>query len=106
MAARRIAWVDSCGQPSSIHLTADGAETLCGGHAGYIAGRRLAKVPKRCAGRSRFCRRCFALGGKSLPWDERCVDVEWTGPASAPVTIDTTRQRARRDREHIEKEIA
>lgn len=68
----RISWVDSCGVPSRIHLSLSGTDTLCGGHAEYIAGRRLTRSPKRRHGGSNFCRVCFGVGGKSLPWDERC----------------------------------
>ena len=84
MKAKKIGWIDSAGMPSRIHKTVDGFDTVCGGHAEYIAGRRLAVVPKKQAGYSRFCRMCFANGGKSLPWYERCEKVELTGPASAP----------------------
>ena len=84
MSTRKIGWIDSCGQPSRVHKTVDGIDTICGGHADYIANRRLAVTPKKHSGHSRFCRRCFSSGGKSLPWDSRCSVVEWNGPASAP----------------------
>ena len=71
----RISWLDSCSMPSRIHLTADGVETLCGGHAEYIANRRLVQSPRKDHGRGRYCRRCFANGGKALPWDSRCIDA-------------------------------
>lgn len=85
----RIAWIDSVGQPSHIHLTTDGKTTLCGGHDEYISGRTLARSPRKTAGRSNYCSRCCKLAGKkakSLPWDSRCKDVEWVGPATAPYT--------------------
>jgi hypothetical protein len=71
----RISWMDSCDMPSRIHLTADGIDTVCGGHSEYIAHRRLAQSPRKDHGRSRYCQRCFANGGKSLPWDSRCIDA-------------------------------
>lgn len=93
MTITRIAWIDSAGQPSHIHLTADGKTTLCdaGGadHSHYIAHRTLAKSPRKTAGRSNYCSHCCKLAGKkakSLPWDSRCKDVEWVGPATAPYT--------------------
>lgn len=73
MKTRRIAWLDSCSMPSHVHLTVDGVDTVCGGHAEYIAGRVLAKTPKKRDGRTNFCRICFRNGGKSAPWDERCL---------------------------------
>jgi hypothetical protein len=72
----RISWLDSCNMPSRIHLTADGIDTVCGGHAEYLQHRRLIRAPRKDHGRSRYCRRCFADGGKTLPWDLRCMDVE------------------------------
>lgn len=72
----RISWIDSCGMPSRIHLTLTGTDTLCGGHAEYIACRELTRSPKRRHGYSNFCRVCFQGGGKSLPWDERCSTAE------------------------------
>jgi hypothetical protein len=61
--------------PSRIHLTADGVDTVCGGHAEYILNRRLVQSPRKDHGRGRYCRRCFAGGGKALPWDSRCIDA-------------------------------
>lgn len=74
---RKISWADSTGQPSNIHLTIDGRDTLCGGSAMYISGRKLAIAPKKHQGRSKFCRVCFQNGGKNLPWDERCQAIAW-----------------------------
>jgi hypothetical protein len=71
----RISWRDSCNMPSRIHLTADGVETRCGGHAEYIANRRLVQSPRKVHGRSMYCRRCFSDGGKASPWDPRCIDA-------------------------------
>ena len=82
---RRIGWIDSTGQPSSIHLTTDGIDTVCKQRTGYIGSRQLAKVPKKVGSRSKFCRKCFSRGGKGLPWDDRCIDVDWGGPASVKV---------------------
>ena len=65
MNANKIGWIDSCGQPSHVHKTLDGIDTACGRHSEYIAGRKLAVVPRKLAGRSRFCRVCFKDGGKS-----------------------------------------
>jgi hypothetical protein len=84
----RIAWIDSCGMPSHIHLTGDGKKTLCDGegesHAEYISGRTLAKTPNKRSGRSNYCRECFMKSGakfsKSLPWDARCIETIWDGP--------------------------
>lgn len=70
--AKRISWSDSSSQPSCIHLTEDGKETLCGGHAEHIAGRTLIVAPNRKLGFSNFCGVCFKNGGKTLKWDERC----------------------------------
>ncbi len=86
MKGNRIAWIDSCGQPSHVHRTTDGVDTACGRHAEYIAGRTLAVVPAKHTGRSRFCRSCFKNGGKALPWDSRCATTEWIGPCTAPHT--------------------
>ena len=72
----RIGWIDSCGEPSRVHLTDDGVDTRCGGHAEYIVGRRLAVVPRKQRGRSQYCRICFERGGKILPWDPRCETVD------------------------------
>lgn len=83
----RISWIDSAGQPSHIHLTEDGKDTLCKDHAQYIAGRVLAKSPRKTAGRSNYCTFCCNKAGKkakSMPWDARCKDVVWEGPATAP----------------------
>ena len=90
MSAKRIGWVDSCGQPSRVHKTLDGIDTACGGHAEYVKGRKLAVVPSKHAGRSRFCRACFKDGGKALPWDPRCANVEWIGPCTAPYAKERT----------------
>jgi hypothetical protein len=70
----RISWLDSCGRPTSIHLTEDGMDTLCGGHSEYLLKGRLARSPRRSRGRTKYCRICFANGGKALPWDSRCED--------------------------------
>lgn len=78
--AKRIAWIDSSDMSSRIHLTDDGNETLCGGHSEYISGRRLAKAPRKIRGRSNYCSICCNKAGakaKSMPWDERCIDVDW-----------------------------
>jgi len=73
----RIAWLDSCGVPSRIHLLdASGRDTICGGHDVYIANRQLFRSPKKYAGRSRFCSTCFRDGGKGSPWDPRCITKE------------------------------
>ena len=74
MANKKIAWLDSCGMDSHIHLTNDGIDTICGNHAEYIAERKLSKVCKSNHGASNFCRVCFSKGGKSLPWDSRCKE--------------------------------
>lgn len=71
---RRISWLDSCGMPSHIHLTVDGLDTVCGKHSEYISERKLVRVPRRSAGLSSYCRRCFQNGGKSFPWDPRCSE--------------------------------
>ena len=68
----KIAWIDSCGSPSHIHLTEDGIDTVCENHSEYIENRKLSQVPKKILGVSRFCKVCFKNGGKSKPWDIRC----------------------------------
>lgn len=70
--ATRISWLDSTKEPSHIHLTADGVETLCGNHAEWIANRVLKRSPSKDHGRTNYCRVCFKNGGKSLPWSEKC----------------------------------
>ena len=71
---RRISWLDSANQPSLIHLTADGGDTICGGHAMYIRERRMVRSPKQRHGHSNHCRVCFKDGMKSAPWDVRCKE--------------------------------
>jgi hypothetical protein len=71
---RRIGWIDSVGMPSRIHLTSDGVDTICDGMDHYVENRRLAVVPKKKLGTSRFCGVCFANGGKANPWDDRCIN--------------------------------
>jgi hypothetical protein len=70
---KKIAWLDSCGMDSHIHVTEDGIDTLCGQHDGYIAKRTLFRVSTKSSGRSNFCRTCFQKIKKSIPWDERCL---------------------------------
>lgn len=65
----KVAWLDSTGAYSHIHLTATGADTVCGGHAHHLENRTLvSKAPRRRQGRSNFCKVCFANGGKNLGW--------------------------------------
>jgi len=95
----RISWLDSCGMPSRIHLTADGVETICGGHAEYIANRKLVQSPRKDHGRGRYCRRCFSEGGKALPWDSRCIDANnklsrLPGAAASSTLADAGKERS------------
>ena len=72
----RISWKDSCGNPSLIHLTSDGKDTVCGSHSEYISNRELIKAPRKIRGLNNHCEMCFVYGKKSLPWDARCLDVK------------------------------
>jgi hypothetical protein len=63
---KKVSWLDSCRQPSAIHITSDEAETtLCGGHAPMRNHHTntwvISKVPKQKSGRSNKCSRCFSL---------------------------------------------
>ena len=69
----RISWLDSTGQPSCVHLTVDGKETICGNHSEHISTRTLIQGPKRKHGFSNFCGVCFKNGGKEVMWDTRCL---------------------------------
>lgn len=70
----RISWSDSAGQPSLIHATMDGIDTMCGEHDYYIANRALVRACRKHLGRSRYCSRCFCDGVRhNIPWDSRCI---------------------------------
>lgn len=67
--SRKVGWMDSCNQPSRIHLV-EGQETACGYSLLYIP---LWKVPSKKHGRSNYCKVCFANVKKSIEWDVRCL---------------------------------
>jgi hypothetical protein len=73
--AVKIAWYHKdSDEKSNIHLTIDGVETLCGGHAMYIANRKLTRASRRNRGMSRFCNVCFAdKQRRNYNWDHRCL---------------------------------
>jgi hypothetical protein len=84
MTPTRISWLDSTGAASSIHLTWDGKDTLCGRHEEYLARRYLVKSPNKRHGRSMYCRSCF-MGSPvryphSLPWHPKCSDPDSSAP--------------------------
>jgi hypothetical protein len=64
----KIAWIDSVGLTSYIHLTTDGKDTRCGGHAKYLAHRTLVRAPLKKGGVSNYCQSCFKGEKKSAPW--------------------------------------
>ena len=73
---KRIAWLDSCRMPSTIHKTADeGKTTVCGHPCGQNHEQGhwqiTSDVPRKRHGRSNYCTVCFADGGKTLPWLEK-----------------------------------
>lgn len=70
----KVSWLDSAGQPSVIHATCDGQDTLCGGHDMYLRERRRAKSPRKYHGYSNFCLVCFKQNKKSIPWHESMPD--------------------------------
>jgi hypothetical protein len=69
----RIGWLDSARMPSRIHRTENaGVSTVCGHPTkeNFDSGQwqHVAEVPRTIRGTGRYCRRCFAAGGKTLPW--------------------------------------
>jgi len=69
----RIAWLDSCLMPSRIHRTVDdGFSTVCGHESLRENWIVTDKVPRKMAGRTRYCVTCFKNGGKTLPWSMGC----------------------------------
>ncbi len=75
----KIGWLDSCRMPSHVHKTEDGNTTLCGHNIkenNRLYGSKIdpsprwliSIVPTKYRGQSRYCRKCFATGKKSIPW--------------------------------------
>lgn len=73
--SKRIGWLDSANMPSHIHKTLDdGITTVCGHDPRYKSTIKRwtidSTIPRKIKGTSRYCKICFADGGKSLPWIE------------------------------------
>lgn len=67
---KRISWLDSCDMYARIHATEDdGISTICGHRPLSETQWKITdQSPRKMHGRSRYCKTCFANGGKTAEW--------------------------------------